>query len=103
MNVMHPHCRLCVFYVRVCCAVLVVNNSWTPTRMTSTLAGLISRLYSPPAVIELLITLSVNFAFHRWTSVYVPRRWAPTLDKDAGERGGKERTIFFVCLKLKDR
>lgn len=48
--------------------------SWTPTRMTATLAGLISRLYSPPAVIELLITVSVEFAIHRWTSVYVPRK-----------------------------
>lgn len=48
-------------------------RSWTPTRMTATLAGLIARLYSPPAVIELLITLSVHMSFHRWTSVYVPR------------------------------
>lgn len=48
--------------------------SWTPTRMTSTLAGLISRLFSPPAVIELLITVSVEFAIHRWTSVYAPRK-----------------------------
>lgn len=42
--------------------------------MTATLAGLISRLYSPPAIIELLITVSVEFAIHRWTSVYVPRK-----------------------------
>lgn len=60
------------------------RESWTPTRMTATLAGLISRLYSPPAVIELLITLAVHFSFHRWTSVYVPRRWVPTLRAGGG-------------------
>lgn len=52
---------------------LLAIGSWTPTRMSATLAGLISRLFSPPAVIELLITVSVEFAIHRWTSVYIPR------------------------------
>eukprot|EP00904_Undaria_pinnatifida_P006693 jgi/Undpi1/3153/HiC_scaffold_15.g06527.m1 len=61
--------------------------SWTPTRMTATLAGLISRLYSPPAVIELLITLSVHFSFHRWTSVYVPRRYEPEVASFVKEFG----------------
>ncbi|CAM9096241.1 unnamed protein product [Ectocarpus sp. 6 AP-2014] len=61
--------------------------SWTPTRMTAALAGLISRLFSPPAVIELLITVSVEFAIHRWTSVYVPRRYEPQIDEFVKEYG----------------
>lgn len=43
--------------------------------MTPTLSGLVARLYSAPAVIELLVTLSVYFSIHRWTSVYVPSRY----------------------------
>ncbi|CAM9566090.1 unnamed protein product [Pylaiella littoralis] len=61
--------------------------SWTPTRMSATLAGLISRLFSPPAVIELLITVSVEFAIHRWTSVYIPRTYEPEIAKFVKQHG----------------
>lgn len=47
--------------------------SGTPSTMSPTLIGLLMRQYSPAAVIELIITVSVAFMFHRWTSVYMPR------------------------------
>ena len=48
--------------------------SGTPSTMSPSLVGLVSRQFSPAGVIELITTVSVAFMFHRWTSVYVPKR-----------------------------
>lgn len=52
---------------------LAEATSGTPSTMSPTLIGLLMRQYSPAGVIELIITVSVAFMFHRWTSVYMPR------------------------------
>lgn len=49
--------------------------SGTPSTMSPSLVGLVSRQYTPAGVIELITTVSLAFMFHRWTSVYVPKRW----------------------------
>lgn len=48
--------------------------SGTPSTMSPTLVGLLSRQYSPAGVIELVITVSMALMFHRWTSVYMPNQ-----------------------------
>lgn len=47
--------------------------SGTPSTMSPTLVGLLSRQYKPAGVIELVITVSMALMFHRWTSVYMPK------------------------------
>lgn len=61
--------------------------SGTPSTMSPTLIGLLMRQYSPAAVIELIITVSVAFMFHRWTSVYMPREYEPEVLKFLLEYG----------------
>lgn len=57
---------------QVAAITLAEATSFTPSTMTPTLAGLLTRQYTPSGVIELLITVSVTFMYHRWTAVYVP-------------------------------
>ncbi|CAM9733107.1 unnamed protein product, partial [Choristocarpus tenellus] len=51
------------------------------------LVSVISWLYSPAAVIELVTTISLQSAFHRWTSVYVPMSYEPEVENFLGMDG----------------
>lgn len=59
---------------KVAAMALAEAASGTPSTMSPTLVGLLSRQYSPAGVIELVITVSMTLMFHRWTSVYMPNQ-----------------------------
>lgn len=53
---------------------LAQATSFTPSHMTPTLVGLLSRQYSPAGIVELVTTTAVFHMFNLWTTMYPPTK-----------------------------